>query len=188
MAQAFSPSKRRGAALGDPKRTAKPPVLRTTRYDLTSAVVIAVFIAVIMVTLWVTAMWLATRNVKTDSDIQVEMMNLGGYEDGAPDETLNVESPEDPRDDPAVVDTLTEETEVQEMIENVITDSSRTAQQVPQQTNLAQENSGKIGSAEGSGRRPLGSGGGDGNMAKRWSIRLGDRGTLNIYAEQLDFF
>jgi hypothetical protein len=170
------------------KRAAKPPVLKTTQYDLVSAVMIAAFIGLVLLTLWVTALWLANRRIKTDNDVPVEMLNLGGYEDGAPDETLKVESPEDPSDDPAVVDTQTEQNEVKETIENVITDSARTAQQVPQQSDLASENSGKLGSREGTGRRPLGSGGGEGNFGQRWFIRFGDEGTLDLYAEQLDSF
>jgi hypothetical protein len=170
------------------KRPVKPPVLKTTRYDLVSAVMIAAFIGVVLLTVWVAALWLANRRIKTETDLPVEMLNLGGYEDGAPDETLKVESPEDPSDDPAVVDTATEQNEVKETIENVITDAAKTAQQVPQQSDLASENSGKLGSREGSGRRSLGVGGGEGNFGQRWFIRFGDEGTLDVYAEQLDFF
>lgn len=188
MAQTIVPPSRPGARTRGAKRRIKPPVLKTTRYDLASAVMIAAFIGFVLMTVWVGALWLANRRIKTDTDLPVEMLNLGGYEDGAPDETLKVESPEDPTDDPAVVETATEQNEVKETIENVITDSARTAQQVPQQQDLASENSGKAGSREGTGRRPLGVGGGEGNFGQRWFIRFGDEGTIDLYAEQLDFF
>ena len=188
MAQTLAPPSRPKPGTRGAKRAVKSPVLKTTRYDLVSAVMIAAFIGFVLLTLWVAALWLANRRIKTDHDVPVEMLNLGGYEDGAPDETLKVESPEDPSDDPAVVDTQTEQNEVQETIENVITDAAKTAQQVPQQSDLASDNSGKLGSREGTGRRPLGSGGGEGNFGQRWFIRFGDEGTIDLYAEQLDFF
>lgn len=170
---------------GGPSR--KPPVLATTRYDLVSALIIALVIALVLLLVWVFALWLANRRIETESSLQIEMVQLGGYEDGAPDETLKVESPADPSDDPSVVDAF-EERQVQDVIENVVELSNTAARQVPQQTETAPENTGKLGSAEGTGRRPLGSGGGPGNLAQHWYIRFGDRGTLAEYARQLDYF
>ena len=188
MANALVSARGRRSGNRSPKPKSKAPVLATTQYDFVSALLIALLIAFVVLTIVVTALWLINRRIQTDDDIAIEMLNLGGYEDGAPDETLKVESPEDPTDDPAVVDTPTEETQVQETIENVITDSAVAAQQVPPQTQYASENSGKIGSREGTGRRPLGSLGGDGNRAQRWFIRYGDQGTIEAYAKQLDHF
>jgi len=186
MAQGVAAS--RGRRAGNRPANAPTPVLKTTRYDLVSALLIALLIGFVVLTVWVTALWLANRRITTDDDIPVEMLNMGGYEDGAPNETLKVESPEDPTDDPSVVDTPTEDTLVKETIENVITDSAKAAQQVPQQTQYAATNSGKIGSRTGTGRRPLGSGGGEGNFTQRWFIRFGDQGTIDRYAAQLDYF
>jgi len=187
MAQAVSSSKQRGTTSRPSRRGIQPPVLKTTRYELVSSFLIALLIGFILLTAWVTALWLANRRIKTEDSTPIELLQLGGVEDGAPDETLKVESPEDPTDDPSVED-VPDETQVEEVVENVVELSDKAAQQVPEQSELASENTGKVGSSVGTGRRPLGSGGGEGNIGQRWFIRFGDRGTIDEYARQLDFF
>lgn len=186
MAQAISPSRKR--RVRRPRKTGpKAPVLKTTSYDVAWSFMIALLIGGILVTAWIAALWLANRRIKTENTTQIEMLTLGGYEDGAPNETLKVESPEDPTDDPSVEE-VQDENQTSEIVENIIQNSNRTAQQVPAQTELASENTGKIGSKDGTGRRPLGSGGGEGNTGLRWFIRLGERVTIDEYAKQLDYF
>ncbi|MFQ5731454.1 MAG: hypothetical protein ACE5KM_05825 [Planctomycetaceae bacterium] len=171
--------------LKGPRSPAKSPVLKETRYDLVSAFIIAMVIGMTLLTLWVFALWLASRPAGTDEDIDVTLLQLGGYEDGRPNETLKVESPEDPTEDPSVVDT-DDEAELEETLENVVELSENAAQQVPQQAATADVNRGRIGSREGTGGRPLGGGGGDGNFVQRWFIRFGDEGTIDSYAAQLE--
>lgn len=187
MAQATSSSRGRQSPSRTPRRGHKPPVLGTTRYDLAASFLIALLVAFLLVTAWVAALWLANRRIKTEDETPIELLQLGGYEDGAPDETLKVESPEDPTDDPSVED-VPDETQVEEVVENVVELSDQAAQQVPTQQDVATENTGKVGSKEGTGRRPLGSGGGEGNIGQRWFIRFGERSTLEEYAKQLDYF
>ncbi len=183
MAQVASGAQRRGS-----RSAHKSPVIATTQYDIVSAIMIAALIGFILLTAWVTALWLANRRVQTEDDVPMELLILGGYEDGKPNETLKVESPEDPTDDPAVVDNPSENTEITETFENVVTLSNKAAQQVPPQDATGSENTGKVGSRDGTGGRPLGSGGGEGNFTQRWFIRFDDSGTVESYAKQLDSF
>lgn len=164
---------------------AAAPVLKETRYDLVSAFMIALLIGFLLLTAWVFALWLANRPPSVDTETEIEILQIGGYEDGRLNETLKVESPEDPTDDPSVVDTE-DESQLEETIENVVELSDRAAQQVEKQAATAEQNSGKIGSRDGTGGRPLGAGGGEGNFIQRWFIQFGDRSTLDSYAEQLD--
>lgn len=186
MAQAIARDKS-GSTRSRGSAGRQAPVLRVTRYDVASAALIALLIGMLVLTCWITALWLANRRIQTDEEIPVEMLVVGGYEDGAPDETLKVESPEDPTDDPAVEETP-DETQIEEVVENVVELSNRAARQVPTQNDTASENSGKVGSKDGTGRRPLGAGGGEGNFAQRWFVRFNDAGTLDDYARQLDYF
>lgn len=169
------------------KTPAPSPVLKPTRYDFVSSALIALLIGFITLTAWMFALWLANQRIQTDDNVEIEHLVVGGYEDGAPDETLKVESPEDPTDDPAVEE-APDETQIEEVVENVVELSNKAAQQVPTTNDNAALNSGKVGSKEGTGRRPLGSGGGEGNFAQRWFVRFDDAGTLDDYARQLDFF
>jgi len=114
----------------------------------------------------------------------------GGAEDGSPDEELLVESPEDPVDDPSQIDTPTEENQVEEMLDSVVELSDKATQQVQQQMQTDLTNSGKVGSAAGTGKRALGFGPGKKGLPReqRWFIKFSDRGSLIDYARQLDYF
>jgi len=94
------------------------------------------------------------------------------------------------RPDPSVPETPSDEMEVAETIENVLELSDEAALQVPPQFETANENRGQPGSATGTGRRALGSGPGEGGFPRhqRWYVRFAERGTLDSYARQLDFF
>ncbi|MEZ6044771.1 MAG: hypothetical protein R3C11_04155 [Planctomycetaceae bacterium] len=120
-----------------------------------------------------------------------EPMTLAGGElDGAIDETLKVESPEDVTDDPSEADLPSEETQVLETLETVVELTDNASQFVQEQVQDQSESTGKPGSADGSGRPALGEGGGEGaiSRAQRWVVRFGDKDTLEEYANQLDFF
>lgn len=183
--QRYNPPQR----ANQPAAASYAPVLKTTQYDLVSAFMIAIVIATMILVGWVTAMWLANLRPKADNDVPIELVQLGGVDDGAPDETLKVESPEDPTDDPSHVDAPDIETQIEQTIETVIELSDNAAQQVQDQSATADTSTGKIGSKEGNGRRPLGSGPGEGGGAHlRWYIRFSDNGTLDTYGKQLDFF
>jgi hypothetical protein len=115
----------------------------------------------------------------------------GGWEDGSPDETLSVESPEDPSDDPSVADLPSDVTQLMEITDPVTEMSDRAAELVEDTSFTDQSNSGNPGSAEGTGGRPLGSGGpgrGGAKREQRWMVVFADKSDLNSYARQLDFF
>jgi hypothetical protein len=183
LSESERPRPRRGAP--------PPPVLKVTRYDLVSSFMMALVIGLVVAVLYLTLVWLSNRIPQTDDRVDMELIELsGGSEDGAPDETLQVESPEDVTDDPSVTETE-DETQVEEMLETVVELSDQASVQAQQQFQADAQSSGKAGSAIGTGRRPLGSGPGDGGgMAReqRWFIRFADGATLDLYAQQLDFF
>ncbi|QDV51322.1 hypothetical protein [Gimesia fumaroli] len=169
----------------------KAPVMRVTQYDQVSSSLIAVVIALIIAVLWLSIVWITNRLPQTENEVALEMIDLaGGAEDGSPDESLLVESPEDPVDDPSQIDTPEEENQVEEMLDSVVELSDKATQQVQQQTQTDLTNSGKMGSAAGTGKRALGFGPGKKGLPReqRWFIKFSDRGSLIDYAKQLDYF
>ena len=180
-------------AVNSPQRTEHKtgPVLKVTKYDLISAGLIAVAIGLALVVFTLVVIWLTNRIPVPDSPPMIEMVEFpGGSEDGAPDETLNVESPEDPTDDPSVAEEPSEVTEIQEMLDQVLEVSDQATQMASEQFDTAAANTGNPGSAVGTGRRPLGMGDGKGGFPseQRWFIQFADKGSLDSYARQLDFF
>lgn len=163
-------------------------MLKTTQYDLVSSFMIAIVVALVIAVVWLFVLWLANRPIQPEHLAEMELIELGGYEDGAPDETLRVEAPEDVVDDPSVVEA--DDNLDTEVIDNVLEQSKNAAQQAMTEIRTTEEGGGKIGRADGSGRRPLGTGGGEGGVPRhqRWFVRFQDRGTPNEYARQLDFF
>ena len=169
----------------------KAPVMRVTQYDQVSSSLIAVVLALIIAVLWLSIVWISNRLPQTENEVALEMIDLaGGAEDGAPDESLMVESPEDPVDDPSQIDTPDEENQVEEMLDSVVELSDKATQQVQQQTQTDLSNSGKVGSAVGTGKRALGLGPGKRGLPReqRWFIKFSDRGSLIDYAKQIDYF
>jgi len=169
----------------------KSPVMRVTQFDQVSSSLIAIVLALIIAVLWLSIVWATNRLPQTENEVALEMIDLaGGAEDGAPDESLLVEAPEDPIDDPAQVDTPEEENQVEEMLDSVVELSDKATQQVQQQMQTDLTNSGKVGSAAGTGKRALGFGPGKKGLPReqRWFIKFSDQGSLVDYAKQLDFF
>ncbi|MFK7779231.1 MAG: hypothetical protein QM501_14090 [Gimesia sp.] len=169
----------------------KSPVMRVTQYDQVSSSLIAVVLALIVAVLWLSIVWATNRLPQTENEVALEMIDLaGGAEDGSPDESLLLESPDDPIDDPSQVDTPDEENQVEEMLDSVVELSDKATQQVQQQMQTDLSNSGKRGSATGTGKRALGLGPGKKGLPReqRWYIKFSDRGSLNDYAKQIDYF
>ncbi|MBM81925.1 MAG: hypothetical protein CMJ78_15235 [Planctomycetaceae bacterium] len=165
--------------------------MSTTSYDRVSSTMIAVCLALIIAVIWLGVIWATNRIPKPPDAVPIELLDLGGgVEDGEPDETLELESPEPETDDPSLAEEVSEETEISEMLDNVVELSDQASEQVQQQFETAAMNTGKPGSASGTGRRPLGSGSGAPGFPReqRWFIRFSDQGTLNEYTGQLDFF
>ena len=165
--------------------------MRITRYDRASAWMVSVVLACLIGAFIFFLMWFGSRVPAVDSDMVPEVIPMAGGElDGAIDETLKVESPEDVTDDPSQAELPSEETQILETLETVVELSDAASQFVQDQPQNDSISSGKPGSANGTGRAPLGEGGGPGALtrAQRWVIRFGDKDTLDEYARQLDFF
>lgn len=167
------------------------PHTRVTRYDITTAGLIAAVGFLIATLLTLIAIWLANLR---PPNVKLEPLLLagdGGWEDGSPDETLDVESPEDPTDDPSLANDQSDVTEIMEITEPIVEMAETAAQLVEPNEFTDAMDSGNPGSAEGTGGRPLGSGGpgrGGAKRENRWYVQFADRGNLQSYAEQLDYF
>ncbi len=169
----------------------RTPHLKVTKFDTVSSFLLATGAILALTAFVLLIIWLTNLERRaTDDTVPIEVVG-GGYEDGAPDETLNVESPEDPSDDPSVAEEPSEETELMEMLENVVEMSENATQMVVTEVQVSgSENKGTPGSAVGTGRRPLGSGGGAGGYPReqRWFVKFGNKDSLKLYSQQLDFF
>ena len=174
----------------NPRGGTSTPVLRETRYDHVSSGMIAMVLALLITCASLLVWWFSNRPPVQDDFTPVEMLELpGGVETGSPDETLKVESPEEEIPDPAVVEEQ-DEVQIEEVLENVIELSDQATNQLQPTYETDVQNSGKIGSASGTGGRALGMGPGERGLprAERWFITFADRDTIDEYARQLDFF
>lgn len=170
---------------------APPPVLRVTRYDQAYAGVLSAFLGLAAMFGLVSAVWYATRLPPKIQAVPVELFELpGGYADGSPDETLRVDSPEPEAADASPVEQVTEQLEIAEALETVTDLTAVSADPVQQQFETGLQNTGRPGSAKGTGRRPFGEGGAGSGIPReqRWFVRFGDQAGLDEYARQLDFF
>ena len=77
-------------------QTGRAPVMKETSYDSTTSVQIAAVLGLGLLGGILIAIWL--MNMLPDKTPKPVMLATGdgGWEDGEPDETLDVESPEDP--------------------------------------------------------------------------------------------
>ena len=175
----------------DNSSTIYAPEMRVTQYDRVSSILIAGVIGLIVCVSALTATWLFNRPAKTSEPIPVELIEFpGGVEDGAVDETLLVESPEDPEPDASLEDVQQEEVEVEEIFESVTELADVSAEQMLRQYETDAQSSGNVGSREGSGRRALGADGGQSGLPReqRWYIQFASQKDLEVYAQQLEFF
>lgn len=172
---------------------APQPVLRVTRYERVSSWLIAAIVGLGICVLGLSAMWFSTRLPKPQVPVPVELIEVtGGFEDGVVGETLRVDSPapENPDATPDA-DVASGEPETQVMLDTVLEFADQAATRSERILDQGARNAGVVGSAKGTGRRALGSGGGFGSgfpREQRWFIRYGDLQGVDEYARQLDFF
>jgi len=167
------------------------PEMQVTRYDRVSSGLLATVIGLACAAGGLTATWLMNRPDDVQQTVPVELIELpGGVEDGAIDETLLVESPEDPIPDAAPEQMEDELVEVEEVFESLTELAEVSAEQLVQQFETDAQTSGEVGSREGSGRRARGLDSGQAGLPpeQRWYIQFGDERDLQEYARQLDFF
>ena len=170
----------------------RAPQIKLTPYDMVVGLLQTTALVAALTFLAMVAIWLSNR-LPAPVSRKIEMMPAGdgGFEDGAPDETPNVESPEDAVPDPSVSNEESDVTEIEEVLEQVLEVAENASViEAPRESNAA-ESSGVPGSADGTGGRPLGSGGPGRGGAKReqgWIVEFADKGDAESYAAQLDFF
>ncbi|MEZ6059860.1 MAG: hypothetical protein R3C19_05820 [Planctomycetaceae bacterium] len=165
------------------------PVMGETRYDLATAALISVLLALVAFVAILVAIWLSNLLPSNTPLNPMQLPGDGGYEDGNPDETLHVESPEDPSDDPSLSNDQ-QEMQLEQVLEQVITVSETAAELVAPNEYTDPTGGGNPGSAEGTGK-PLGTGAGlTGGTPReqRWFVQFADKSDLKSYARQLDFF
>ena len=169
------------------------PVLRVTRYEQVSAFLVAIVAGLVFAVVLLGFAWYSTRIPKPREPVPVELVELtGGSEDGAVGETLRVDSPLEANPEAGAPESASDEPEVRESLDNVLELTDTAVTQTTRQFDMGVRNPvGQPGSAEGTGRRPLGSGPGSGGgfpREQRWMVRFGDQANLDEYARQLDFF
>jgi hypothetical protein len=171
----------------------RPPVLRVTRYEQVSAFLVAILAGLIVAVGLLSFAWYSTRAPKPREPVPVELIEVtGGSEDGAVGETLRVDSPLEANPDAGAAESASDEPEVRESLDDVLELTDAAVTETQRQFDMGERATpGQPGSAEGTGRRPLGSGPGSGGgfpREQRWMIRFGDQASLEEYARQLDFF
>jgi hypothetical protein len=174
------------------------PVLRVTRYEQVSAFLVAILAGLVVTVGLLSFAWYTTRAPRPKEPVAVELVEVtGGSEDGAVGEravgeTLRVDSPLEANPDAGAPESASDEPEVRESIDNVLDFTDAAVTETQRQFDMGQRATpGQPGSAEGTGRRPLGSGPGSGGgfpREQRWMVRFGDQSNLEEYARQLDFF
>lgn len=168
----------------------RAPVMNETTYDVTTSAQIAIALALALITGLLIAIWLSNLLPTISTESMMLVNSTGGFEDGDPDETLDVESPEDPTEDPSLSNDQNM-TQLEEITDQIVTLSENASQLVQPNEFTDAEAGGNPGSAEGSGGRPLGVGGGTKGgerREQRWLVKFADKGNLKLYASQLDFF
>ena len=170
--------------------TGHVPVMSETTYDIATSAQIAGALALATFVGLLIAIWLSNLLPDVQSVPIVMEAGDGGFEDGSPDETLNVESPLDPTDDPSLSNEQ-DVSQLEQITEQVVTLSQDAASLTQPNEFSDPTGGGNPGSAEGTGGRPYGTGGGTRGGTKReqrWFVEFADKGDLKSYAKQLDFF
>ncbi len=169
----------------------RPPVIKVTRYDEVSSWMITVFAGLLALCGVVMLIWITNQAPPSPEPVPVELLELpGGIEDGSPDETLRVDSPEPERADASEAETPSEMNEVESTLEAAVELSNASAQQIQQQFDVGVQSTGKPGSARGTGRAGLGHGPGVSGFPReqRWFVQFGGKSSVEEYGKQLDFF
>lgn len=166
------------------------PVMKVNLYDRLSAWMISCVIGLLIGVFCVVTWWLTTRPPSQEFLVPMEMVAAsGGSESGSPDETLSIESPEDPTENAASSEDV-QESDPTEIVQSVVELANQATQQADQVLAQNASSGGSPGSVQGTGRRALGSGPGEGGIPneERWVIRYADDTSLAEYAKQLDHF
>ncbi len=167
------------------------PYMKVTVYDqLTSSLQTVVFFLIAVVGI-LYAIWFLNKPPRVESLVPVEFVELaGGDLSGAIDESLNVESSEDIIPDPSLVEQVSEEVQLEEVLDQVVDISDRATEMAEKQFQEDVVNAGPTGRVEGTGRKGFGNGDGERGIPReqRWLVRFTDNNSVDLYAEQLQYF
>ena len=181
-----------------------------TKLDRTTAQLIALCLFMGLVLLFLMTVWfsnLKPSRMLAAAPLQITDDDFGGDPDGAPGESLKIDSPEPPSADAQAGEDFTETAEMPDtaptdvvadvadlatdMVNQEVTEDGD-APQVVRAFMPAPLTVRKPGSSQGTGtKRGLGEGKGTkGGVSReiRWQVKFADRVTLEEYAAQLDFF
>lgn len=166
------------------------PVLGTTRYDRVSAGMIALLFAMCVLAGASLAIWLVNlRFSPPEADPEITSTVLAEGDDSQTPEPLKVETPADPSKDPSLVDVDDSEPSAEQTINDVLLNANATSKQLSEMLSLDPNDGGTAGSLVGDADPPISSS--DREIRPehlRWYIRFPDRGSLETYAAQLDYF
>ena len=163
--------------------------MRETRYEHTSSVVIATALVLGGAVILLVSIWLSNLMPEQPQRTLELLPGNSGTDDGSDEEPLLVESPEDPSDDPSLANDQ-QETQLEEVLDRVVNATGEaTLLKLPNELQDV-ASAGTLGSLTGGTGSPLGFGGVGTNVPreKRWSVEFAERGSLDLYARQLDFF
>jgi hypothetical protein len=168
-----------------------PPVIHVTLFEKISSGLWTLILAATAAVVIFFSLWYMNKPPQAAVFVPVEMIEIaGGDPQGAENETLKLETPEVEVKDPAVDPVEQQDPQMTETSQDIVELANEVAQQLPEQLDAATSNTGEAGSANGTGRRPLGSGQGNGSLSRerRWFIQYGDNISVEEYAKQLDYF
>lgn len=168
------------------------PRMKTSTYDVSRAALIALLLGLTAATAVVAAIYYMMQAPPRMQLTAIEIEDAtGGFDDGQPDETPDVQSDAAPRPDASPVEVESDTVELEKTLDVLVDIATEAVPMLPEQTGEAVESTGIVGSSEGTGARPLGEGGGgEGGVPRslRWLISFPDGATLDEYAMQLDYF
>ncbi|WP_437228580.1 hypothetical protein SH661x_000977 [Planctomicrobium sp. SH661] len=186
--------------------TLRTPVMKVNAHDRVSAGMMSIVFGLVVGVICVLAWWASLRPAKTEEFlVPMEMVEgRGGSPDGELGESLLIESPEDPNDNPSQTETNVDDVVLDEVVSTIESQAGPAGAEIsgPGTREVTANASmstglgvatGRPGSSHGTGnRRGLGTGPGPGgggiSSEERWFIRYSDEASLDEYARQLDYF
>src|SRR5262245_11401078 len=98
-----------------------PPVVKVTRYEQVSSLLITAIAGLVTAVVLLSAAWYALRAPREPVAVPVELVELtGGVEDGVVGETLRVDSPFEETQDATPAEVAAGQTEVSEALDSVL--------------------------------------------------------------------
>ena len=171
--------------------SAESPHLALTKYDITVSAMAtaAMFAAMTLIVMICLRFSNLAPTEETTTGPSFHSIN-GGLQNGDPNTSTHVESPDDTLLDPSLANEESDVTQLGEVVEQVVEGSVAAATIVAPHEFSALTTSVRPASAEGTGNSPIGSPENPDRRGsereRRWIVEFADEGDLKIYAAQLD--